>query len=66
MAFQLGFEFYKGGNVYASFYKVIMCHHEVKTYCSINGFFFWLNITRWLTDFKSCTLDVYLKLNYKL
>ena len=28
--------------MYASFYKVIMCHHEVKTYCSINGFFFFL------------------------
>ena len=51
----------------ASFYKVIMCHHEVKTYCSINKLvFFWLNIRRWLTDFKSCTLDIYLKLNYKL
>lgn len=26
--------------VYTSFYKAIMCHQEVKTYCSINGFCF--------------------------
>lgn len=45
--------FIRGGTYKHLFTKT--CHREVKTYSSISGFFFffWLNIRRWLTDFKN-------------